>query len=84
MDALYTSDGKVYTGMDKATIQRLMDETGSQATFVTKDQYDSFVSSKTSVRDVPDESVVQARADAKDSKLSADARLNALVKVLGL
>ena len=40
---LYTSDGRRYEGMDQATVQSLLDESGLTCTFVEKEIYDAFV-----------------------------------------
>lgn len=41
METLYTSDGLIYTGMSQETVQAMLTEQGSSATFVTKDVFDT-------------------------------------------
>ena len=41
---LYTSDGCSYEGMDQETVTRLRTELGRETVYITKEEYDAFVS----------------------------------------
>jgi len=40
---LYTSDGYSYEGMDQETVTRLRTELGLETTYVTKEEYDTYI-----------------------------------------
>ena len=42
----YTSDGCMYQGMDQATVIRLRTELGWNTTFVTQDEYNTFIAAQ--------------------------------------
>lgn len=86
-DTFYMSDGRTYSGMDQTTIQNMLNSQGNPAVFITKSSFDQMIATMSATKPetiVPDPALEQALIDAKNDKLDAQLRMNALIKKLGL
>lgn len=51
MNILYTSDGCVYTGMTQEAVQGMLDAQGSNATFISEDDFNTQQAARIAARD---------------------------------
>jgi beta-lactam-binding protein with PASTA domain len=75
---------KSYDGMSMDAVQRLLNEDGKKATFITQSEYESFISSHQPIINSPNAIKDQAKIDLNTKSKTDAQRIDAIIKYLDL